>query len=185
MRVAHFYVGHFSQSCMPLSQAMGLLNNFMLNSAEHDLMMNSILLINVKMRTIVDIFKTFISRIYKESKSFSTRKIYLLNAISSWNFMLSWVEHGNSFKTPGQGNVASDWLIFSDSVETGFADWLWGNIACAFIPTRPRLNFHFKIGCSGLSYAHLWKFSGLFLNSGFLGWLSIGSQPQNAELGRQ
>ena len=62
---------------------MGLLNNFMLNSAEHDLMMNSILLINVKMRTIVDIFKTFISRIYKESKSFSTRKIYLLNAISS------------------------------------------------------------------------------------------------------
>ena len=29
-----------------------------------------------------------------------------------------------------------------------------------------------------------WKFSGLFLNSGFLGWLSIESQPQNAELGR-
>ena len=29
-----------------------------------------------------------------------------------------------------------------------------------------------------------WKFSGLFLNSGFWGWLSIESQPQNTELGR-
>ena len=28
------------------------------------------------------------------------------------------------------------------------------------------------------------KFSGLILNSGFWGWLSIESQPQNAELGR-
>ena len=31
---------------------------------------------------------------------------------------------------------------------------------------------------------HGWKFSGLFLNSGFWGWLSKESQPQNAELGR-
>ena len=29
---------------------------------------------------------------------------------------------------------------------------------------------------------HGWKFLGLFLNSGFWGWLSIESQPQNAEL---
>ena len=31
---------------------------------------------------------------------------------------------------------------------------------------------------------HRWKFSGLFPNSGFWGWISIESQPQNAELGR-
>ena len=31
---------------------------------------------------------------------------------------------------------------------------------------------------------HGWKFSGLFLNSGFWGWLSSESQPQNTELGR-
>ena len=30
---------------------------------------------------------------------------------------------------------------------------------------------------------HGWMFSGLILNSGFWGWLSIESQPQNAELG--
>ena len=29
-----------------------------------------------------------------------------------------------------------------------------------------------------------WRFSGLFLNPGFWGWLSIESQPQNAELRR-
>ena len=34
------------------------------------------------------------------------------------------------------------------------------------------------------SLFHGWKFSGLFLNSGFWGWLSKESQPQNAELGR-
>ena len=33
-------------------------------------------------------------------------------------------------------------------------------------------------------HLHGWKFSGLFLNSGFWGWLSTESQPQNAELGR-
>ena len=32
------------------------------------------------------------------------------------------------------------------------------------------------------SYKHGWKLSGLFLNSGFWGWLSMESQPQNAEL---
>ena len=31
---------------------------------------------------------------------------------------------------------------------------------------------------------HGWKFSRLILNSGFWGWLSTESQPQNAELGR-
>ena len=31
---------------------------------------------------------------------------------------------------------------------------------------------------------HGWKFSGFILNSGFWGWLSIESQPQNAELDR-
>ena len=31
---------------------------------------------------------------------------------------------------------------------------------------------------------HGWKFSGLFLNSGFWGWHSIESQRQNTELGR-
>ena len=31
---------------------------------------------------------------------------------------------------------------------------------------------------------HVWKVSGLFLNSGFWGWLSIECQPQNPELGR-
>ena len=31
---------------------------------------------------------------------------------------------------------------------------------------------------------HECKFSGLIMNSGFWGWLSIESQPQNAELGR-
>ena len=34
------------------------------------------------------------------------------------------------------------------------------------------------------SCIHGWKFSGLFLNSGFWGLLSIKSQPQNAELSR-
>ena len=33
-------------------------------------------------------------------------------------------------------------------------------------------------------YKHGWKFSGLFLNSGFWGWLSTECQPQNAELRR-
>ena len=35
-----------------------------------------------------------------------------------------------------------------------------------------------------LHIMHVWRFSGLFLNSGFWGWLSIESQPQNPELGR-
>ena len=35
-----------------------------------------------------------------------------------------------------------------------------------------------------LPHWHGWKFSGLFLNSGFWVWLSIESQPQNAELRR-
>ena len=34
------------------------------------------------------------------------------------------------------------------------------------------------------SFYHGWKFSGLFLNSGFWGWLSTESQPQNADLRR-
>ena len=33
-------------------------------------------------------------------------------------------------------------------------------------------------------YLHWWNFSGLFLNSGFWGWLSVESQPQNPVLGR-
>ena len=46
------------------------------------------------------------------------------------------------------------------------------------------------MSCTGLHilvyvlflYTHWWTFSGLFLNSGFWGWLSIESQPQNTEL---
>ena len=35
-----------------------------------------------------------------------------------------------------------------------------------------------------VSIALVWKFSVLFLNSGFWGWLSTESPPQNAELDR-
>ena len=38
--------------------------------------------------------------------------------------------------------------------------------------------------CLIVAFSHGWKFSGLFLNSGFWGWLSVESQPQNAESGR-
>ena len=41
---------------------------------------------------------------------------------------------------------------------------------------------HYSKNC--IQKVHGGKFSGLFLNSGFWGWLSTESQPQNAELGR-
>ena len=43
------------------------------------------------------------------------------------------------------------------------------------------------IGCRNYPHGfwlHGWKLSGLFLNSGFWGWLSTESQPHNPELGR-
>ena len=51
--------------------------------------------------------------------------------------------------------------------------WAWKKI---FITPEP--------GSLAALFIHRWKFPGLIMNSGFWGWLSIESQPQNAELGR-
>ena len=80
----------------------------MLNSNEHRL----ILLINIKMPTIVGIL-TFISKINTTSESFKARQILffsiLVNIMSSWNFLLSLVEHEESLMAlgPGSANVFS------------------------------------------------------------------------------
>ena len=63
----------------------------MLDSAEYEI----ILLINVEMPTIVGIL-TFISRINTKSEG-------ILVFMSSWNAMLSWVEHEKSLKTSWTG----------------------------------------------------------------------------------
>ena len=59
------------------------------------LSMKLIMLINVKMQTIVGIL-TFIRRITTKSESLKQKMSLFflhLNSMSSWNLMLSWVEH--------------------------------------------------------------------------------------------
>ena len=64
-----------------------------------------ILLINIKMPTIVGIL-TFISMINTTSERLKAWNIficrYLSFFMSSWNFVLSWVEHEKSYITSGQ-----------------------------------------------------------------------------------
>ena len=73
-------------------------------SCSTQLSTNFILLINVKMPTIVGIL-TFISMINTTSVRLTAIKNSLFVAIlvfmSSWKFMLIWVQHGKSFITSG------------------------------------------------------------------------------------
>ena len=71
-------------------------------------------------------------------------------------------------------------IVFQHNMVTGNRNMLW--------PYR-RLYCMRRQCCQTLTQwlrylFHGWKFSGLFLNSGFWGWLSIESQPQNAEFSR-
>ena len=71
------------------------------HSYSTQLSMKLILLINVKMPTIVDIL-TFTSMIITTSESLKSRKVifqHFFFFISSWNFILSWVEPEKSFIT--------------------------------------------------------------------------------------
>ena len=70
---------------------------------------------------------------------------------------------------------------------------LFGNPKDRFLASMPIYGpVHEILVCIADMYSHSlnlhelhgWKFSGLFLNSGFWGWLSIESQPQNTELSR-
>ena len=81
-----------------------------------------ILLINVKMPTIVGIL-TFISMINTTSESLKARKfgiLRLFSLMSSWNFVLSWVEHEKSFITSGT-DWHEDWHYHSEEI---LATWL-------------------------------------------------------------
>ena len=84
------------------------------------LSMKFILLINVKMPTIVGIL-TLISIINTTSERLKTRHFFIcwyFSFMTSWNFMLSWVEHEKKFlnSRPGlatmiisDGKVPTDW----------------------------------------------------------------------------
>ena len=61
------------------------------------------------------------------------------------------------------------------------AGWLSGRVLDSGLRGWPGCGFEPHRSCC---IVHGLKFSGLFLNSGFLGLLSIESQPQNAELWR-
>ena len=73
-----------------------------------------ILLINVKMPTIVGIL-TFISMINTTSERLKVRYFFIcryFSFMSSWNFVLGWVEHEKSFITSGPGlRPVSYWLV--------------------------------------------------------------------------
>ena len=64
-------------------------------------------MINVKMPTIVGIL-TFISMINTTSERLKARNFFIHRLffvyISSWNFVLRWVEHEKSFTTSGPGS---------------------------------------------------------------------------------
>ena len=65
----------------------------------------SILLMNVKMPTIVGIL-TFICMINTTSERLKAVNFFIcryFSFMSSWNFLLSWVEHEKSFITSGPG----------------------------------------------------------------------------------
>ena len=65
--------------------------------------MKFILLINVKMPTIVGIlsFISMINKQLRDLKGGTTSFVGILDFMSSWNFMLSWVEHEKSFIISG------------------------------------------------------------------------------------
>ena len=64
-----------------------------------------ILLINIKMPTNVGILTciSMINTIYERLKAKKSLFVGILVSMSSWNFVLSWVEHEKSFITSGPG----------------------------------------------------------------------------------
>ena len=86
-----------SRYCVGHAWPQGYKTFFMLNSAEHKL----ILLINVKMPTVVVIL-TIISMINTTSERLKERQSLFVSILvlwSSWKYVLSWVEHEKSFIT--------------------------------------------------------------------------------------
>ena len=77
------------------------------------LSMKFILLINVKMPTIVGIL-TFISMMKTTPERLKARTFFICRCLvfmSTWNFVVSWVEHEKSFITSGPGIFVCRWCI--------------------------------------------------------------------------
>ena len=89
---------HANLYCILDTRSQGYKTVFMLNSNEHEFILPK----RVKMSTSVAIL-TLISRINTTAQGFEARKIFIFNIFVTrgcvWIFMLSWVEHENSFIT--------------------------------------------------------------------------------------
>ena len=135
-----------------------------------------ILLINVKMPTIFGIL-TFISRLNTSSESLKARNIYILQHFCFWVEILCSVKL--SMK-----KGARLMLILARVSDP----WPLGSLVVKKIESTKHFYFHLKSlnfwQKNSVLKIYGRRFSGLFLNSGFWGWLSLESQPQNAELGK-
>ena len=78
-------------------------------------------------------------------------------------------------------------MIRSNYIGESFQDYAWIKEFGADIPSRAQKSW-IVINILGAFWKdlvlHGWKFSALFKNSEFWGWLSLKSQPWNTELGR-